>query len=90
MDNNAIGRLIGGCFIAVCGALRDNFGDEVAASATDRLFRYANNPDFPAEDRRIFGCIAHCASQTPEEAAAELAEQPGDPHLRVIHGGSAA
>jgi hypothetical protein len=86
--NNETARVIGGCFIALCDAIKTGRVED----AQEKLASWSLNPDLPAEDRRVYSCIAHSASLTPEEAAAENAELDrlaSRPSFRVIAGGAA-
>ena len=58
MDHNMIGRLLGGLYIAVTTAMRE----EAAEIAHEVLFRFADNPDLRPEDRRVYRLIALSAS----------------------------
>ena len=70
--DNGVAKVIGGIYIALTGAI----GPDAARVAHEKLARFALSPDLPAEDRRVYACITHCASQTAEEAAAELEQEP--------------
>jgi hypothetical protein len=85
--DNATARIIGGCFIALCSAL----GPDVATAATDVLHRWADNPEFHPEDRRVYKCIAESANPDIDKLRADLdhftwLEANPRPTLRVVGG----
>ena len=83
--DNGVARVVGGIFLA----LSDAIGPDAAKVAHETLSQFAANPDLPAEDRRVYGCIAHIAGLTREEAEAENAEMERPRlQLRVIAGGA--
>ena len=86
--DNATARVIGAIYLALTNAI--DAGSSGAAH--DTLIRLADSPDLPAEDRRIYGLIAHSTMLSPEEAErerenAELDAAASRPMLRVIQGG---
>ena len=68
--DNATARVIGAIYLALTNAI--DAGSSGAAH--DTLIRLADSPDLPAEDRRIYGLIAHSTMLSPEEAERENAE----------------
>jgi hypothetical protein len=80
MDNNDIGRVVGGAFIALCNGLSPE-GVEIAC---DTLRGFAENTDFNPEVRRIFECIASTGDNAEDEI------EHSRPHLQVVGGNSAA
>ena len=84
--DNATARVIGAIYLALTNAI--DAGSSGAAH--DTLIRLADSPDLPAEDRRIYGLIAHSTMLSPEEAERENAEMDAAarrPMLRIIQGG---
>lgn len=55
--DNGVAKVIGGIYIALTGAI----GPDAARVAHEKLARFALSPDLPAEDRRVYACITHCA-----------------------------
>lgn len=80
MDYKAMGRCLGGMYVALCSALTD----EGAELAHEHLRQLSESPLIRPEDRRVYQAIFDCAARPIDN---DIAQQR--PRFEVIQGGAA-
>jgi hypothetical protein len=84
MDNSSA-RVLGGVFIALCGAL----SPEGVETACNTLRGFADNPENRPQDRFIYRSIAEAAGRPIDELKAENEQYEQQLRFEIITGGAA-